>query len=123
MNTDTQSTVWRRLGAGALMAGGLASSGLGLGSGTAAAAPPPAPAYHHHWCPGDQWNQGYGNNPNWNACRDWDDNYGGPAGYGEPPPWARPMPPPPPWAQWAQVVWNPQANDWGYWDGPVWRGL
>ncbi|SPM27891.1 hypothetical protein [Mycobacterium terramassiliense] len=123
MNTNTQTKPWVRLCTGALAAGGLAASMLGLASGTAQAAPPPAPLYHHHWCPGEQWDPGWGPNPNWNNCRDWDDNYGGPAGYGAPPPWARPMPPPPPWAPWAQVVWNPQVNDWGYWDGPNWRGL
>ena len=124
MNTNTQTKPWVRLCTGALAAGGLAASMLGLASGTAQASPPPAPAYqHHHWCPGDPWDQGWGPYQNWNNCRDWDDNYGGPAGYGAPPPWARPMPPPPPWAPWAQVVWNPGANNWGYWDGPNWRGL
>lgn len=122
MNTNTQTKTWVRLCTGALAAGGMAAAALGLTSGTAQAAPPPAPAYHHHWCPGQQWDPGWGPYQNWNNCRDWDDNYG-PAGYGAPPPWARPMPPPPPWAPWAQVVWNAQFNDWGYWDGPVWRGL
>lgn len=90
---------------------------LGLASGTAQAAPPPAPVNHHHWCPGDEWNNGWGPYQNWNNCRDWDDY--GPVGWA-PPPWARPMPPPPPWAPWAQIVWNAQFNDWGFWNGPVW---
>ena len=60
----------------------MALSALGLTSGTAQAAPAPAPMYHHHWCPGDQWDNGWGPYQNWNNCRDWDDNYGGPAGYG-----------------------------------------
>ena len=126
MNINTQTRPWVRLCTGALAAGGLAVSALGLSTGTAAAAPPPAPMYHHHWCPGDQWDPGWGPNQNWNNCRDWDDNYGGPAGYGPggpggpgygAPPWAPPPPPPPPWAPWAQVTWN---NGWGYWNGPIW---
>jgi hypothetical protein len=63
-------------------AGGVAWSTLGLAAGTARAAPPPAPMYRHQWCPGDQWDPGWGPYQNWNNCRDWDDDYhGGPAGY------------------------------------------
>jgi hypothetical protein len=80
MNTNTQRS-WLRLCTGVLAAGGVALSTLGLAAGTAQAAPPPAPMYHHHWCPGDQWDSGWGPYQNWNSCRDWDDNYGGPAGY------------------------------------------
>ncbi|MBV8786994.1 MAG: hypothetical protein JOZ00_09925 [Mycobacterium sp.] len=124
MNTNTQTRPWVRLCTGALTVGGLALSALGLASGTAAAAPAPAPLYHHHWCPGEQWEPGWGPNPNWNNCNDWDDNYGnGPVGYGGAPPWAPPPPGPPPWAPWAQVQWNPQANGWGYWNGPIWMPL
>jgi hypothetical protein len=125
MNTNTQTKTWLRLCTGALAAGGVAASMLGLASGTAQAAPPPAPMYHHHWCPGDQWDQGWGPYQNWNNCRDWDDNYG-PVGYGPPgapPPWARPMPPPPVWAPWAQVVWNNDANGWGFWNNGIWVPL
>ena len=100
----------------------MAAGALGLASGTAQAMPPPVPTDHHHWCPGDRWNDGWGPYQNWNNCRDWDDNYGGPAGYGAPP-WAGPPPPPPPWAPWARVVWDQGQNHWGYWDGPNWRGL
>jgi hypothetical protein len=92
MNTNTQKS-WLRLCTGVLAAGGVALSTLGLAAGTAQAAPPPAPTYHHHWCPGDRWDQGWGNNWDWNNCHDWDDYYGGPAGYGPPPPWAPPPPP------------------------------
>ena len=126
MNTEKLTRPWLRLSTSVLAAGGLALSALGLASGMAQAAPPPAPAYHHHWCPGDQWDNGWGNNWDWNNCHDWDDNYGGPAGYGPggpgygAPPWAPPPPPPPPWAPWAQVTWNPGTNGWGYWNGPVW---
>lgn len=122
MNKNTQTKTWRRWCTGALAAGGMAAAALGLTSGTAQAAPHPAPVNHHHWCPGDHWDNGWGPYQNWNNCRDWDDNFG-PAGWFPPPPWAPPMPPPPPWAPWAQVVWNAQFNSWGYWDGPVWRGL
>jgi hypothetical protein len=120
MNTNTQSKPWLRLCTGALVGGGLALSALGLASGTAQAAPPPAPV--NHWCPGDPWNPGWGPNPYWNQCRDWEGNYGGPAGYGAPP-WAPPPPPPPIWAPGAQVVWNPQANGWGFWNGAIWVPL
>jgi hypothetical protein len=134
MSTVKTTKPWLSLCTSALAAGGLAASVLGLTSATAQAAPNPAPTYHHHWCPGDQWDQGWGPNPSWNNCRDWDDNYGpagygpggpegygpgGPGGYGAPP-WAPPPPPAPPWAPWAQVVWNPGANGWGYWNGPIW---
>jgi hypothetical protein len=119
MNTHKHARPWLRLRTSVLAGGGVALSTLGLASGIAQATPAPAPVYHHHWCPGDNWDNGWGPNPNWNNCRDWDDNYGGPAGYGPygAPPWAPPPPPAPPWAPWAQVVWN---NGWGYWNGPVW---
>jgi hypothetical protein len=103
MNTDKQTKPWLRLCTGALAAGGVALSTLGLTSGVAQAAPPPAPAYH--WCPGDAWDQAWGPYPNWNACRDWDGNYWGSAGYpppgygpgyGPPQPYG-PPPPPPGW--------------------------
>jgi hypothetical protein len=120
MNTVKSMKPIKRLCTGALLAGGLGLSALGFASGVAQA----APTYHHHWCPGDQWQQGWGNNPNWNNCRDWDDNYGGAGynGYGAPP-WAGPQPVAPPWAPWAQVVWNAQTNGWGYWNGPIWVPL
>ena len=123
MNTNKQTKTgrWLRLTTSALAAGGLGLSALAFGSGIAQATPSPAPTYHHHWCPGDQWQQGWGNNGDWNNCHDWDDNYG--AGYGAPPPWARPQPPPPFWAPWAQVVWNPQFNGWGFWNGGAWVAL
>ncbi len=121
MNTEKQTRPWLRLSASALAAGGLGLSLLGLASGTAQAAPPPAPMYHHHWCPGDNWDRGWGSNSDWNRCRDWDDNYA-PSGYGVPP-WASPQPAPPVWAPWAQVVWNAQANGWGFWNGGVWVPL
>ena len=92
---------------GALVGGGMALSALGLTSGVAQAAPAPAPMYHHHWCPGEQWHNGWGPNPNWNNCRDWDDNYGGPAGYGPGAPGYGPGGPgygAPPWAPSASAA-------------------
>jgi len=122
MNTDMQTRPWLRLSTGALAAGGVAMSLFGLTSGTAQAAPAPAPMYHYHWCPGDQWNQGWGNNWDQNGCHDWDDD-AGPAGWGAPPQWAPPPPPPPPWAPWAHPVWNPGMNRWGFWNNGMWVGL
>ncbi len=73
MNT-VKLTRWLRLCASVLAAGGLALSALGLASATAQAAPSPVATYHHHWCPGDRWDPGWGNNWDWNNCHDWDDN-------------------------------------------------
>ena len=127
MTIDKQPRPYVRLCTSALVAGGLALSGLGLAAGIAQAAPVQPPTYHHHWCPGDQWDPGWGPYGNWNACRDWDDNVG-PAAWqggwqGGPPPWAAPAPPPPFWAPWAQVIWNPDANAWGFWNAGVWVPL
>ncbi|SPM43179.1 hypothetical protein MNAB215_5401 [Mycobacterium numidiamassiliense] len=115
MKTAMRTGPWLRLCTGVLAAGGVAASTLGLAAGVAQAAPSPVPTYH--WCPGDQWNESWGPYQNWNTCHDWEGN--NPAGWGAPP-WAPPPPPPPPWAPWAQIVWNPGANHWGYWNGPVW---
>jgi hypothetical protein len=121
MNVNMQTRTWLRVCTGALAAGGMAASALGLASGTAQAMPPPAPTYHHHWCPGEGWDRGWGNNWDWNNCHDWDDY--GPAGFGPAPPWAAPPPPPPPWAPWAQIVWNPGVNAWGFWNNGIWVGV
>ena len=131
MTNDKQSRPYVRLATSAVVAGGLALTGLGLAAGVAQAAPPaPAPMYHHHWCPGDQWDPGWGPYGNWNACRDWDDAVGpaawqgGPPQWqGGPPPWAAQAPPPPFWAPWAQVTWNADANGWGFWNSGVWVPL
>jgi hypothetical protein len=119
MTTAMRNRPWLRLCTGALAAGAVAASTLGVAAGVAQAAPTPVPT--NHWCPGEQWNQEWGPYQNWNNCHDWEGNgnYGGPAGYGAPP-WAPPPPPPPPWAPWAQIVWNPGANHWGYWQGAIW---
>ena len=121
MSTNKLTRPWLRLGAGVLTSGGLALSALGLAC-SAQAAPFPAPTYHYHWCPGDRWDPGWGNNANWGGCHDWDDNYA-PAGWAGAPVWAPPQPPPPFWAPWASVVWNPDVNGWGFWNGGVWVPL
>ena len=117
MNTAMRERPWLRVCTGVLAAGGIAVSALGLATGVAQAAPAPAPTYH--WCPGQQWNPGWGNNWDWNNCHDWEDN-NNPAGWGPPPPWAPPPPPPPPWVPWVHVMWNPGANQWGYWNNGMW---
>ena len=60
-----------RLCTSVLAGGGLALSAFGLSGGVAQAAPAPAPG--SHWCPGDQWNPGWGNisDWDWNHCHDW----------------------------------------------------
>jgi hypothetical protein len=123
MNTNKKQTrPWLRLCTGVLAAGGVAASTLGLTAGTAQAAPYPVPTKHHHWCPGEHWDNGWGNNRDWYRCHDWDDNFGG-AGYYGAPPWAPPPPAPPGWAPWAQVVWNSNVNGWGFWNGGSWVAL
>jgi hypothetical protein len=52
----------------ALVTGGLGLVGLGLASGPAQAEPGPFPAYH--WCPGDFWDPGWGNNWDGGFCHD-----------------------------------------------------
>jgi hypothetical protein len=120
-----QTRPWVRLGTSALAGAGLALSAFGLAGGIVQAAPVPLPNYH--WCPGDQWNPGWGNNPDPNHCQDWQSAggmaQGGPPGWGPwgpPPPWAPPQPPPPPWAPGAHLMWNPTANNWGFWNNGVW---
>ncbi|BCO37500.1 hypothetical protein JMUB5695_03806 [Mycobacterium heckeshornense] len=52
------------------MTAGFALAGLGAAS-VAHARPTPLPNYH--WCPGQPWDPGWGNNWDWNRCHD--DNY------------------------------------------------
>ncbi|MCV7353164.1 hypothetical protein [Mycobacterium parmense] len=79
------------------MSFGLGLAGLGVAT-DAQAHPGPFP----QWCPGDNWDPGWGNNWDWNHCHDW---RGGPGGWdrgpgGPPPPggWGPGGPggPPPP---------------------------
>jgi hypothetical protein len=50
----------------------IATAGLGLAAlgaaGVAEARPAPFPDYH--WCPGQWWDPGWGNNWDWNRCHD-----------------------------------------------------
>src|ERR1700757_5550147 len=119
MKTEKQTRPWVRQCTAVLAGGGLALSAFGLGIGTAQAVPAPAPTYH--WCPGDRWDGGWGQYQNWHECHDWD----GPApmGYGGPPPWAPPPPAPPFWAPWANGVWDPGHNAWGFWNNGMWMGI
>ena len=128
MGTAMRARPGVRLGTSVLAGGGLALFAFGLAGGIAQAAPAPAP--HSHWCPGDQWNPGWGKayDWDWNHCHDWQ----GPAGqigptswgpWGVPPPWAPPQPSPPPSAPRAQLMWNQTANGWGFWNNGIWTSI
>ena len=129
MATVKQTRPWVRGSTSVLMGGGLVLSVFGLAGGPwAQAAPAPAPGYH--WCPGDPWDPGWNNvsDWDWNHCHDWQRPGGpfGPAGWGPwgpPPPWAPPQPPPAPWAPGAQLMWNPTANVWGFWNNGIWTPI
>ena len=129
MATVKQTRPWVRRSTSVLMGGGLVLSVFGLAGGPwAQAAPAPAPGYH--WCPGDPWDPGWNNvsDWDWNHCHDWQRPGGpfGPAGWGPwgpPPPWAPPQPPPAPWAPGAQLMWNPTANVWGFWNNGIWTPI
>ncbi|MGO9152635.1 hypothetical protein [Mycobacterium sp.] len=117
---------WIRRSGSVVMGSGLALPGFGLVGGPwAQAAPAPAPG--NHWCPGDQWDPGWGRayDWDWNHCHDWQ----GPAGqsgavgsgpWGPAPVWAPPQPPQPPWAPGAQLMWNPTTGVWGFWNNGIW---
>ncbi|MCW2653207.1 MAG: hypothetical protein JWR32_4183 [Mycobacterium sp.] len=66
-NQDMRKT-FAALAATMVATGGLGLAGLGLASGTAQADIGPVPLYH--WCPGDFWDQGWGDNWEWGACHD-----------------------------------------------------
>jgi hypothetical protein len=68
--TDKQSMKKTFVGLAATMVatGGLGLAALGLASGTAQADIGPVPLYH--WCPGDFWDQGWGDNWEWGTCHD-----------------------------------------------------
>jgi hypothetical protein len=115
-----------RLRTRVLAGGWLALSAFGLVGGIAQAAPAPS----NRWCPGDQWNPGWGkvSDWDWNRCHDWQGPGGpfGPAGWGQwgpPPAWAPPQPPQPAWAPGANLMWNPTANCWGFWNNGIWTPI
>jgi hypothetical protein len=124
--TAKQTGPWVRLCATALAGGGLALSGLGLAGGVGQAVPGPS----HRWCPGDQWDPGWGkiSDWDWSQCHTWQGPRGpyGPAGWGPwgpPPLWAPPQPPPPSWAPGANVIWKTTDNSWGFWNNGVWTPI
>lgn len=101
--------------------------GVGLALATFGLPAQAAPAPSNHWCPGDQWNPGWGQayDWDWGQCHDWQ-GAAGPAGFGPwgpPPTWAPPQPPPPPWAPGAHVIWNTAANSWGFWNNKIWTSI
>jgi hypothetical protein len=57
-----------KFGTAIAVSAGLGIAGLGLASGTAQAEPGPVPLYH--WCPGDFWDPGWGDNWEWGGCHD-----------------------------------------------------
>jgi hypothetical protein len=61
----------KRIAAATAITTGLGLAGLGAAS-VAEAYPGPMPDYH--WCPGQFWDQGWGNNWDWGRCHD--DFYG-----------------------------------------------
>jgi hypothetical protein len=136
MATAKQTKPWVRRFTSVLVGGGLAMATFGAAFGStfglaggigplARAAPPPAPT--NHWCPGDQWNPGWGEvyDWEWNHCHDWQGAAGqsGPVGWGPwgpPLGWAPPRPPQPSSAPGAVLMWNPTANVWGFWNNGIW---
>ena len=82
-------TLFRYATAACVMTAGIALAGVGTAT-SAVADPGHFPSYH--WCPGDRWDPGWGDNWEWGAChddhhRDIDggdhsrDFWAGPAGY------------------------------------------
>jgi len=70
MATVKHTRPWVRRSTRLLVGGGLALSAFGLAGGSdpwAQADPAPPPGYH--WCPGDQWD------PGWGSVYDWDWNH------------------------------------------------
>src|ERR1700758_4190748 len=57
-----------KFGTAMAVSAGLGMAGLGLASGTAQAEPGPVPLYH--WCPGDFWDPGWGDNWDGGNCHD-----------------------------------------------------
>lgn len=125
MGAVEQTRPWQWWPTQLLVGVGLALWVFGLTGGIAHAAPAPSP--NTHWCPGDYWDPGWDDiyNWDWNHCHDWQ-GYSGQAAragwgpWGPPPGWASPRPPQPDWAPGAQLMWNPTANGWGFWNNGIW---
>src|ERR1700751_3431149 len=52
------------------MSAGLGLAGLGAAAVAEAQPAPFTPFPEYHWCPGDRWDQGWGNNWDWGRCHD-----------------------------------------------------
>ena len=79
-----------------LLATGMGAAAFGLGVGVAQASPQFVPEYH--WCPGDQWDPGWGNNWESGTCHD--DHHRDMDGWDRSRDWNPPPPPPQPWQPW-----------------------
>ena len=64
----------KRIAAATALSTGLGLAGLGAASVAAALPGPAGPMPAYHWCPGQGWDQNWGNN--WDANRCHDDFYG-----------------------------------------------
>jgi hypothetical protein len=58
----------KRIAAATAIASGLGLAGVGAAS--IAEAQPMAPMPDYHWCPGQFWDPGWGNNFDWGRCHD-----------------------------------------------------
>ena len=58
----------KRIAAATAIASGLGFAGMGAAS--IAEAQPMAPMPDYHWCPGQWWDPGWGNNFDWGRCHD-----------------------------------------------------
>ncbi|MBV8862632.1 MAG: hypothetical protein JO259_12345 [Mycobacterium sp.] len=102
----------KRIAAATALATGLGLAGMGAASVAEAFPGPIGPAPDYHWCPGQYWDPGWGNN--WDGGRCHDDGYydGEPRdqghwhGYGD-------------WHQDGPGGWN---NGWDRDHGPGWDG-
>jgi hypothetical protein len=105
----------KRIAAATALTTGLGLAGLGAAS--LAEAQPAGPFPDYHWCPGEFYDPGWGNNWDWNRCHD-DFYYDGEPrdqdhwhGYG---PWHPDGPGP-----WDHPGWGPGGPGWGP-GGPGW---
>src|ERR1700744_2931385 len=58
----------KRIAAATAITAGLGLAGIGTAS--LAEAQPSAPLPDYHWCPGQFWDPGWGNNYDWGRCHD-----------------------------------------------------
>ena len=60
----------KRIAAATALATGLGLAGLGAASVAHALPGPIGPVRDYHWCPGQCWDPGWGNNWDWGRCHD-----------------------------------------------------